>query len=227
VILLDALGDYQQADTINDIYKTLETQWDPIRHRAYHWVLRGLVAYHRGDSRAAIQSAEQALSIIEGAVDHRQQGWLPWMRVSALIVQAHAHAARGDLDAALDDYREGLSIKIIAGARAVTNDARGGVARVAMQQGDLEIAKTQVEAILGFLESRALYGAMEPLRIRLTCYRVLDAAGDPRAGGVLETAHTLLMERAEGIEDEALRLSYLDNVRAHQEIRRLWAARPI
>ncbi len=225
VILLDAVGDYQQADAINDIYKTLETQWDPIRHRAYHWVLRGLVAYHRGDSRAVIQSAEQALSIIEGAVDHRQQGWLPWMRVSALIVRAHAHAARGDLDAALDDYREALSIKIIAGARAVTNDARVGVARVAMQQGDLEIAKTQVEAILGFLESRALYGAMEPLRIRLTCYRVLDAAGDPRAGGVLETAHTLLMERAEGIEDEALRLSYLDNVRAHREIRRLWTAR--
>jgi hypothetical protein len=84
---------------------------------------------------------------------------------------------------------------------------------------------TQVEAILDFLESRALDGAMEPLRILLTCSRVLDAADDLRADGILETAHSLLMERAGTIQDETLRLSYLDNVEAHREIRRAWSGR--
>jgi hypothetical protein len=65
---------------------------------------------------------------------------------------------------------------------------------------------------------------MEPLRILLTCSRVLDAADDPRAGGILETAHSLLMKRAGTIPDETLRLSYLDNVEAHRKIRRLWTA---
>jgi hypothetical protein len=53
---------------------------------------------------------------------------------------------------------------------------------------------------------------------------VLDAADDPRAGGILETAHSLLMKRAGTIPDETLHLSYLDNVEAHREIRRLWTA---
>jgi tetratricopeptide (TPR) repeat protein len=225
VILLDALGDYRQADTVNDTYKTLETQWDPIRHHVYHWVLRGLVAYHRGNYQAAMKSAEQALAIIADAGDYRSQGWLPWMWACALVVRAHTHAAMGDLEAAFNDHREALATQIIAGASAVTNDARAGLARVAMRQGDLKVAMTQVEAILDFLESRALDGAMEPLRVLLTCYRVLDAADDLRADGILETAHSLLMERAGTIQDETLRLSYLDNVEAHREIRYAWSGR--
>jgi hypothetical protein len=131
----------------------------------------------------------------------------------------------GELNAATRDYQEALSIRLLSTTVAITNDARAGLARAAMRRGDLPGAMAQVEVILDYLASRSLDGTIEPLRILLTCYRVLDAAGAPRADEVLEVAHTLLMERAEGIEDEALRLSYLDNVQAHREIRRLWAVR--
>jgi hypothetical protein len=63
-----------------------------------------------------------------------------------------------------------------------------------------------------------------PFRVYLTCYRVLQAGHDPRAGEVLETAHRLLHERAAKIEDERLRRSFLEQVPAHREITQLTQA---
>ncbi len=61
-------------------------------------------------------------------------------------------------------------------------------------------------------------GTNEPLRIYLTCYRVLRANCDARVDEVLNTGYRLLQERAAKIDDEALRSSYLENVPAHREI---------
>ena len=63
---------------------------------------------------------------------------------------------------------------------------------------------------------------MEPLRIYLTCYRVLLANGEPSAGKVLGAAHRLLQERAAKIDEEDLRRSFLENVAAHREIVKEW-----
>jgi hypothetical protein len=79
-------------------------------------------------------------------------------------------------------------------------------------------AQAQVEEILSYLEDGTLDGTDEPFQVYLTCYRVLCAGRDPRAGGVLVAAHRLLQERAARIEDEELRQSFLENVVAHREI---------
>ncbi len=50
------------------------------------------------------------------------------------------------------------------------------------------------------------------------CYVVLDHLGDERADGVLETAYDLLLERAEMIEDTAVRQQFLQNIPVHREI---------
>jgi len=57
----------------------------------------------------------------------------------------------------------------------------------------------------------------------LTCYRVLQAGGDPRAREVLTNAHAMLQERASKINDQELRRSYLENVPYHREILEEWA----
>jgi hypothetical protein len=79
-----------------------------------------------------------------------------------------------------------------------------------------------VEEILGFLEENSLDGTDEPFRVYLTCYRVLQATGDPRAEEILDRAHRLLRERASRIGDESLWRSFLENVAAHGEIVREW-----
>ena len=62
-----------------------------------------------------------------------------------------------------------------------------------------------------------LYGAQEPLRVCLACYRVLRAADDPRVRQVLEKGHALLQEWAAKITDEPLRRAFLQ-VAANREL---------
>ena len=84
-------------------------------------------------------------------------------------------------------------------------------------------AQTHVDEILGFLQDNTLDGTDEPIRVYLTCYRVLHANQDPRAQVLLTTAHSLLQQQAAKIEDETLRRSFLENVPAHSAIMREFA----
>jgi tetratricopeptide (TPR) repeat protein len=96
-----------------------------------------------------------------------------------------------------------------------TMEARAGLAQVSLMQGHLEIAMDHVKTILLTLTPQALVGADDPLHIYLTCYQVLTAIHDDRASAVLQTACTLLQERAATIDDEQLRHAYMHNVAVH------------
>ena len=67
-------------------------------------------------------------------------------------------------------------------------------------------------------ENPGLDGAEHPLRVILTCYRVLRVCGDARATTILTDTHALLQERAAKISDENMRRSYLENVPEHREL---------
>ena len=83
-------------------------------------------------------------------------------------------------------------------------------------------AQGQVDSILTHLEYRTLDGAEDRFRVLLTCYEVLYANEDGRAGGVLSDAYDLLQSLALDISDDKLRQSFLERVPSHREIVRLW-----
>ena len=60
--------------------------------------------------------------------------------------------------------------------------------------------------------------------MRLTCYRVLERAGDPRAADVLAVAHANVLAQAVLTSDPALRRSFLHNISEHREIVAAWTA---
>ena len=100
-----------------------------------------------------------------------------------------------------------------------------GLARVALADGDLPQAKTQVEEILDYLETNTLDGTDEPFWVYLTCYHVLNASQDHRgARDILNTAYSLLQEQAAKISDRQLRQQFLENVRTHGDIIAAWEA---
>jgi hypothetical protein len=66
-------------------------------------------------------------------------------------------------------------------------------------------------------------GTEEPLRLPLTCYQVLSAAGDPRAAEVLANAHAELLKQADRISDPQARRSFLQNVPHNREIVAAWS----
>ena len=94
-----------------------------------------------------------------------------------------------------------------------------GLAHLCLEQGDLAGAVTHVEEILGIWDGTAgPFGAKPALELYRDCYRVLQAAGDPRAKDVLREAYSLLQESAAKIDDDRLRRSYLENVTTNLEI---------
>jgi tetratricopeptide (TPR) repeat protein len=200
-----------------------------------------LLSHREGDDRAAQEYAQQALCIAQQEIDPVDPGYTLAVLGHALAALGHALAGLGEWDRAADAYRQFLDMLRELGKRDWAVLPLAGLAQVALAQGTcpepvegaLEQAQVYAEQVLGHLEANpALYcsdefnpllrAIHEPLWIYLTCYRVLQASGDPRAREVLTNAHTMLQERAHKIDDEDLRRSYLENVPYHREIVALW-----
>ena len=169
----------------------------------------GLLCHQRGDDPAAREHCQQAAQIAQ-EINARP------VQAHALTCLGHALASLGDLEEAVDAYRRALELRRAMGQPHLATEPLTGLARIAMTQGDP--AQAHVEEILSYLETGNLDGTHEPFRIYLTCFRVLRANQDPRAAEVLETAHSLLQERATNITDGELQRSFLENVTAHREI---------
>ena len=182
----------------------------------------GLLSHHLGDDNTARQQAQEALHLIPDL-----DALLAVELYAVFAILGHALAGQGCLEEAADVYRQGLALHRARGQHHLAVEPLAGLARAALAQGDMEGALAHVREILDHMEDHpALAGTLEPLRIYLTCYRVLRANGDPRTDETLNAAYHLLRERAGTIEDEDLRRSYQENVPAHREIVTLWEETP-
>jgi hypothetical protein len=112
---------------------------------------------------------------------------------------------------ALEAYRQALAIRQELDQPNLAMEVHAGLARVLLAQGDVAAAQAQVDVILSNLESGTLAGALEPLRVYLTCVQVLDAAQDPRATEIKQYAREQLGEQAISIKDRKLRESFLSS----------------
>lgn len=143
-----------------------------------------------------------------------------------LVWLGHAWLGLSQPEEALGAYHEAVALRQELNQPILAMGAKAGIARVAVAQGDLAVALEHTNEIVSYLaDGGSLQGTWEPMRIYLTCYQVLQLAGDPRAEGILETAFKLLQEQASRIPDEAYRRLFLENVSWHREIMRAWQAR--
>jgi hypothetical protein len=98
-------------------------------------------------------------------------------------------------------------------------DDIAGLARIALARGQVAKAQDHVKDILDWMDQEGITGINSPFLAYFTAYRVLNAAGkEERARSVLSEAYGLLMERADWLDDEATRRSYLENVAEHREL---------
>ena len=108
----------------------------------------------------------------------------------------------------------------------LTIEARAGVARAAaLAQDDLADAFGRGGHDHGFPRSalsaseveHGLSGGEEPLWVYLTCYQVLQAAGDARASVAFNRAYAILQAQMHALPDEQ-RQNFLRNVPYHRQI---------
>ena len=102
-------------------------------------------------------------------------------------------------------------------------DARAGLARVALARGDPAAALAHLEPVLAELAGGGtLDGAEAPHLVRLTCWQALDRARDPRAGWMLGVAHGEVQTLAAAITDPDLRESFLTRHPTNRAIVAAW-----
>jgi predicted ATPase len=173
----------------------------------------------QGDWAEAVQYAEAGLT-------SKRQFEQAEAIAEALLWLAHAQSGLGQFDDALAAYRESLAIRMELGQTHLAMGVHAGLARAWLTQGDLTAAMIHAEEITAFLaDGGSLEGTWEPLRIRLSCFRVLQAAQDPRAPAMLEGAYHILQARAAKIPSEADRRIFVENIPWHREILAAWQDR--
>ena len=141
------------------------------------------------------------------------------------MAQISANAALGMILTELEQwpeaeelFREAMSLKQGLGTALRTLDEVSNLANLFLKQGNLEQAKQIADTFIPHLESNP----SPNLTAFTIAYHILTQVDDPQADEILQGAYETLQARANKIDDDSLRQSYLENVETHQEILTLW-----
>ena len=170
---------------------------------------RCLRAYFQGELAGAADLGRRAHDLALALGDRRYAAYAAHRLGNVL-------AAQQRWDEAMARYTEALTIRRTLGQHALALESQAALAWIAWQRRDLATARQTVTSILPALDAPPT-GVDAPLRLYLTCYAVLNAAGDAQAPTVLQRAAALLQERADCIGDASVRAVYLQ-IAAHREL---------
>ncbi len=200
------VGDLAGAKTELARIDALLPDDQPVADKGLAYLLQAHYWHYRNDLAEARHCGEMALRLAQ-AHDRRllpacmtRLGWI-------LIERGERPYARDLFTAALEAYLADDQSHLAA-------EARAGLARIALDEGDLAAALAQVEAILQFLDSlnppNTLVGTQIPALVYLACYEVLQADGDGRGTAVLDEGIDFLQERAAGLGERQRRAFWED-----------------
>jgi tetratricopeptide (TPR) repeat protein len=171
----------------------------------------GQVANNRGDYEKALNYCRAALSI------GRELGERATIAYAQTCL-GYALAGLGWHAEAVEIFGEAIALRRMLGQEGLALEPLAGLVSVHLALGNASHAQTYVESALPHLKGLVTSGVVEPFRVYLAFYRVLQANHDVRGLEVLQSAYDLLQKRAAGISDETQRRSYLTNVPTHREI---------
>jgi len=217
--LLDAQGDYEQARQHFEQSLQLRRAIGDQQGEVDSLHSLALLHHHLGDNITAVNYGRQAVQLAE-AIEAKHDG------ASALTFLGHALTELKEWTEATACYEQAIHMRQAMGEQNLVLEPRAGLTRVALAQGKQAEALVHVAKILPALAQSAAEGTYEPARIYLTCYQVLLADQPARAQELLQRAYAMVCERAEKIDDDRLRHSFLTNVAVHREIVALWETPP-
>jgi tetratricopeptide (TPR) repeat protein len=210
------LGDYAAAQAYHEDALAMAREIDSRDWQVSSLDTLSLVQWIMGEHDGAIQLARRALRIEEQTGDRWFQGY-------TLTHLGLAQADLGQFDQARRAFESALEIRRELGLAPQALDDLAGLARLALSEGDISRSVEYVGEILDGIADHGTDGTEFPVLIYLTCYRVLDDAGElERAGRVLGDGYQLLQTRADLIQDENLREGFLRNVPFNRELLAVW-----
>jgi predicted ATPase len=188
--------------------------------RLYGRLAAAAVASAAGDPQVARRCAEEAAAI------NQRGGDILFRLVDTALILGHAALAAGAWAEAAGAFAEALAAFDLLARPALAAEPRAGLAAVALAEGNLPAALAHVERILPTLAQVPRCGYNDPYFVYETCRRVLAAAGDSRAGAVLQRGYDLLQADAATLDD-GRRHRFLTAVSDHRALVAAYAQRHV
>lgn len=172
---------------------------------------RGYVLTILGFTRIGLGEAEIVQGLLEEALTESRVVDDRYLRAECTKALGYAHESLGDLGAAARCFLEAQA-QFEADQNAYSAlEAVAGLARIALAQGDLNLAHTHAQKLWDYLSQHGM-GSLYP-EANLACASVFTALGKPEAAQqVLTGGYRDLLERSGRISDPEWRKSFLENV---------------
>ena len=233
------LGDFPTARGYFEAGLALARQVGDPNEEAASLKNLGLLAWIQGDAPAGLNLIEKVLTSVRRTGERREEG-------SSLICLGAVLSELGRVAEAWEHLAEASVLERKLGNRAKVMEALVGLAaaywagleagvwagyttgiQAAQAEAALEdvITYLMVEDREDVRSNNRIAGTVFGLRNYLLCVQALEAKGDPRAGEVLDQAHSLLEQQAGHIRETAARRSFLENIPWHREILERWQRR--
>jgi tetratricopeptide (TPR) repeat protein len=208
---LSCLGDHAGARRwLDQFLRVIEASGSP-EVRLVGLLPLATCSLHTNDYARALAYAAEALRTARAFSSQYGQA-------DALVLLGHAQAGLHRLSVAATSYSRALALYQQLENAPLTAEPRAGLAAAASVRGDRQRALALVEEVLEVLRDHPRAGLDEPFTVYLTCYRILSARRDPRAGSVLRAANGLLRAYASAVAEPELRRSFLMDHPVHREL---------
>src|SRR5690606_5458076 len=167
--VLTYLGDYPRALEYGRAALEMRQRHGLIGHLIYYRL--GLAAFHLGEEEQALHYVADALAETD------QAGNVYQFRLMA----GECYARQGRWAEAAEALHAALALAQSGHNPLALMTVQRAQIDLALAQSDTAAALRLVEGLLPFLAGAPLPADYEPLRLYWTCYRALQACGDPRA----------------------------------------------
>ncbi len=179
---------------------------------AYSLLNLGLAEWYLGKPLAACQTLQLSLAKLEALGDQRGLA-------SRLFYLALACEKAGDSSEAVSHFENSQAAFKLLGATAQMVEAQSGLARLALQRGDLPQAEQYALQIIAYLDEHGPQGLELPILVYLTCARVFQALGDAfRLQQALENGRRELQTRLDRISEPVWRKTFLESIPENREL---------
>ncbi|NJN14953.1 MAG: hypothetical protein HC822_00875 [Oscillochloris sp.] len=132
----------------------------------------------------------------------------PSYEAAAQTCLGHTFAALGEPDKAEKAYRSALALRRQLNQMHLAAEPQSGLAILSIDQGNQAAAYAWIEPVIDQVLADDLGGSDDPLRVIWSCYHLLHALSDQRAGRLLQLAETSVERRANAIDDPLLRRQF-------------------
>ena len=179
---------------------------------AYGLLNLGLAEWRLGRPADACQSINDSIARLEQLGDRVRIAY-------GRYYLGLAHEEAGDLPEAASQYEKATSAFGTLGMTAQVIEAQAGLARLALQQEDLDQAQRLVMQISSFLNKEGPQGFELPMLVYLTCAKIYKAMKDTsQLKQTLEKSREVIQARLEGINESSWREMFVEAIPEHRAL---------